>query len=130
MSYLTLLQSAPKRTLSDLLLQLPKHGVGCLVTRDTWHPAGDKYWEVVEVVPQRDNPVKLNAWGYKYYKGERTHDTPKRIASVWKYNWVWKPRAEEKALVQRLAYRREVLQAEEAAAAVALTGDPGSSTNK
>ncbi len=38
---------------SDLLLQLPKHGVGCLVTRDTWHPAGGKYWEVVEVVPQQ-----------------------------------------------------------------------------
>ena len=38
---------------SDLLLQLPKHGVGSLVTRDTWHPAGGKYWEVVEVVPQR-----------------------------------------------------------------------------
>jgi hypothetical protein len=36
---------------SDLLRQLPSHGVGAVVTRDTWHPAGNKYWEIVEVVP-------------------------------------------------------------------------------
>ncbi len=36
---------------SDVLRKLPRHGVGALVKRDTWHPDSTKYWEVVEVVP-------------------------------------------------------------------------------
>ncbi|KXZ43701.1 hypothetical protein GPECTOR_82g235 [Gonium pectorale] len=106
MAYLELLRSAPKRTLSDLLRKLPQHGVGALVTRDTWHPEGNKYWEVVEVVPQLDDPSRLGVWGYQYYKGERVNENPKRIASVWKYGWVLKPSPQEAGGLQELAARR------------------------
>lgn len=47
------LQSAPKRTLSDLLGQLPAYGVGTCVARDTWHPESGKFWEVTRVQPKK-----------------------------------------------------------------------------
>lgn len=49
---------------TDVLRKLPRHGVGCLVARDTWLPSSKRYWEVVEVVArrvggaQRSSPVK------------------------------------------------------------------------
>lgn len=49
----TLLQSTPKRTLSDLVAQLPKKGVGVCVARDTWHPESGKYWEITNVHPKK-----------------------------------------------------------------------------
>lgn len=48
-----LLQSAPKRTLSELLGQLPKLGVGTCVARDTWHPESGKFWEITRVQPKK-----------------------------------------------------------------------------
>lgn len=43
---------------SDLLRKLPNHGVGAIVTRDTWHPESKKYWEVVEVAPSTVGAVQ------------------------------------------------------------------------
>ncbi|KAG2492428.1 hypothetical protein HYH03_009371 [Edaphochlamys debaryana] len=120
MAWVELLTSGgTKRTLSELLRKLPQHGVGALVTRDTWHPAGNKYWQVVEVVPQPGDPTKLQAFGVKYYKGERVTPVPKRIASVWKYGWMLRALPSHPNMdAQALAARRA------AAAASAVTASP------
>nr|7PKQ_z Chain z, mS34 [Chlamydomonas reinhardtii] len=114
MAFVELLRSAPKRTLSDLLRKLPNHGVGAIVTRDTWHPESKKYWEVVEVAPSTADPTKLSAWGYQYFKGERQHPAPKRIASVWKYGWLLKEQPGaglSAAVLQQLSERQAAAQA-------------------
>lgn len=57
---------------SDLLRKLPRHGVGCVVARDTWHPIGGKYWEVTEVVPQRVRPgAQVPAASFRRRPGRR-----------------------------------------------------------
>ncbi|KAG2447798.1 hypothetical protein HYH02_007255 [Chlamydomonas schloesseri] len=123
MAFVELLRAAPKRTLSDLLRKLPNHGVGAIVTRDTWHPESKKYWEVVEVAPSPVDSTKLNAWGFQYYKGVRQNPAPKRIASVWKYGWLLQEQPGaglSAAVLQQLAERQAA-----AAGLVAGGGGPG-----
>mmetsp|Transcript_13717 Transcript_13717/g.29487 ORF Transcript_13717/g.29487 Transcript_13717/m.29487 type:complete len:137 (+) Transcript_13717:54-464(+) len=98
MNPLSMIAPAAKRTLSDVLRALPKKGVGCLVARDTWHPESGKYWEITKVEAKKEEGDKFDAWGYKYWKGQRTHKKPKQIASVWKYGWFWKLRSKEQQM--------------------------------
>mmetsp|Transcript_12326 Transcript_12326/g.36176 ORF Transcript_12326/g.36176 Transcript_12326/m.36176 type:complete len:103 (-) Transcript_12326:726-1034(-) len=82
------LEQAAKRTLSALLHALPSRGVGTRVARDTWHPESGKFWEITAVKPKKNGPEEhLEAFGYLHWHGKRTHEAPKRIASVWKYGW-------------------------------------------
>ncbi|GLC57317.1 hypothetical protein PLESTB_001211100 [Pleodorina starrii] len=87
---------------------LPQHGVGSLVTRDTWHPESGKFWKVVEVVPLPSDPTKLSVWGHQYWKGKLLNPAPKRIASVWKHGWMLKSPT---PLQLELAARREAAAA-------------------
>lgn len=53
MSLLQLLrQPAQNRNLLDVLTKLPRLGVGSRVTRKSWEPYGDSYWEVTAVKPK------------------------------------------------------------------------------
>jgi hypothetical protein len=52
MSFLQLLLNPGKRTLAEVVLKLPNQGVGSRVTRRTWAPFGNSYWEVTRVVPK------------------------------------------------------------------------------
>lgn len=52
MSLLQLLRKPAERNLLDVLTKLPQLGVGSRVTRKSWEPYGDSYWEVVEVAPR------------------------------------------------------------------------------
>lgn len=63
---------------SDVLRKLPRHGVGALVTRDTWHPESTKYWEVVEVVPLPvggDTGGGGQAWHWKSTRSNNISET-------------------------------------------------------
>jgi hypothetical protein len=52
MSLLQLLRKPAERNLLDVLTKLPQLGVGSKVTRKSWEPYGDSYWEVTEVLPR------------------------------------------------------------------------------
>lgn len=46
-----MLAKPARRSLLEVLSRLPAYGVGARVTRATWEPHGDSYWEVVRVKP-------------------------------------------------------------------------------
>jgi hypothetical protein len=52
MSLLQLLRKPAERNLLDVLTKLPQLGVGSKVTRKSWEPYGDSYWEVTKVAPR------------------------------------------------------------------------------
>lgn len=53
MSLLQLLRQPADRNLLDVLTKLPQLGVGSRVTRKSWEPYGDSYWEVTAVKPRK-----------------------------------------------------------------------------
>nr|8A22_Bz Chain Bz, mS34 [Polytomella magna]8APN_Bz Chain Bz, mS34 [Polytomella magna]8APO_Bz Chain Bz, mS34 [Polytomella magna] len=108
-SYLAQLVPRDKRTLSNVILNLPNHGIGGIFARDTWHPESKRYWEILEVVTAKDSSAKVDAYGYLYYQGEKTHPFPKRVHSVWRYGWYWKPKPEQEKLLQPLKERYNTL---------------------
>lgn len=54
MSLLQLLQAPRARRLMDVLIALPRLGVGARVTRASWAPYGDSFWDVTSVKPVDD----------------------------------------------------------------------------
>ncbi len=52
---LQLLLKPANRNLLDVVTKLPQLGVGSRVTRKSWAPYGDSYWEVVAVKPRTED---------------------------------------------------------------------------
>lgn len=52
MSLLQLLIKPNNRNLLDVVSKLPQLGVGSRVTRASWEPYGDSYWEITAVKPR------------------------------------------------------------------------------
>jgi hypothetical protein len=55
MSLLQLLLKPANRNLLEVVSHLPKLGVGSKVTRKSWEPYGNSYWEVVAVKPRTED---------------------------------------------------------------------------
>lgn len=53
MSLLQLLRKPANRNLLDVVTKLPELGVGSKVTRASWEPYGDSYWEITQVKPRK-----------------------------------------------------------------------------
>jgi len=55
MSLLHLLLKPANRNLLDVITKLPSLGVGSRVTRKSWEPYGDSYYEVTAVKPRNED---------------------------------------------------------------------------
>lgn len=53
MSLLELLRSPAPKKLLDILIKLPQLGVGSRVTRQSWEPHGDSYYDLTQVKPRK-----------------------------------------------------------------------------
>eukprot|EP00775_Hariotina_reticulata_P006039 gene6039-6277_t len=87
MSLLHLLLKPANRNLLDVITKLPNLGVGSRVTRQSWEPYGDSYYEV---------------WGIRTWRGVRS-DHPELIRGRAKRVWRWMPPPNEKERLQQLA---------------------------
>lgn len=85
MSFLELLRPN-KRTLVDILLKLPHLGVGQRVTRTTWAPFGDSYYEITKVRAKQDGK-SARIWGTKVFKGQAMSSGP--VPGYAKPMWRW-----------------------------------------
>lgn len=92
MNYLSLLRPA-KRKLNEVLVHLPSLGIGARVTRTSWCPYGNSYWEITKVKASQDGQVG-KAWGYKVWKGVKS-GKPMEIKGRAKKIWCWMPHVEE-----------------------------------
>lgn len=142
MSFLQLLLKPKGRNLIDVLSRLPNMGVGSRVTRSSWEPYGDSYWEVTAVKPRGVDGTAGKAWGVRVWRGVREEGrdgggggaaatgaaaaaaggskaaaaAARRIPGRAKRVWRWQPTDEELA---RLAPLLQEARRREAAAAAA-----------
>ena len=63
MSFLELLLRPANRNLVEVVSKLPNLGIGAKVTRKSWLPYGDSYWEVTHVKPRKENCAKVRLEG-------------------------------------------------------------------
>lgn len=117
MSFLELLRPN-KRTLVDIVLRLPKLGVGQRVTHPTWAPFGDSYYEITRVRAKQDGK-SARIWGLKVLKGVPDADGPQRIPSRAKSQWLWQPEAQKRERYTSISKRLEALNRPPAGGAAA-----------
>ncbi|KAF8070878.1 MRPS34 [Scenedesmus sp. PABB004] len=102
MSLLALLTAPANRALLDVVGRLPALGVGARVTRASWAPYGDSYWDVTAVKPRDDAGAAGKVYGVLTWRGQR-EERPRLINGRAKRVWRWVPSAEERARLEPLA---------------------------